>query len=115
VPQRGRGLAIAKRSSDGLEPDNGSSEDFVSLAHRLTVISRSLALIALRLAPSKPTSDMQRMLLLESLGLHRAEIAELLNTTAATVRAGISEVRRQSKTRTRSKSTAKKTGRRRGR
>jgi DNA-directed RNA polymerase specialized sigma24 family protein len=68
--------------------------DLTALQGPLTTIARSFALIALRMAPSRPSTMQQRALILHGLGLTDAEIAAMLSSTAGSIKVLINRVGR---------------------
>jgi CRP-like cAMP-binding protein len=59
----------------------------------LRTVARSLGVVAVRMAPSRPRSDSDRMSFLKGLGFDRNDIAGILGTTPETVSSRLSEKR----------------------
>lgn len=70
--------------------------DFAPLLRDISVIARSFAVIAMRLAPEKLQTDAERATFLNGLGLDRKEIASLLGTTPGTISVRLSEAKKNS-------------------
>ena len=80
------------------EAEENSGEAPVSLAplfDRLSTISRSLGVLALRLSPTRPKNDKQRIHFLKGLGFDRNEIAGILGASPETVSVRLSERKRK--------------------
>jgi len=107
-------MAAKKRTGSRAPGDAAEGADEqLSLTAPLTVVARSLAMIALRLAPSRPTNDAERIRFLGRLGLDRHAIAKLMRTTKETVSSRLAEdkpVRRTSKAKLTSRRTPKRRG-----
>jgi DNA-directed RNA polymerase specialized sigma24 family protein len=100
-----------------LAPEDTSDAvvDLSSINTALTQISRSLAVLALRLSPHRPKTDTEQIYYLHGLGFERHEISAILGTTPGTVSVRLSEKKSQAKRRSgqrvknRSKATRKTT------
>ena len=80
------------------ETAENSGEAAVSLApllDRLSTISRSLGVLALRLSPTRLKNDEQRIYFLQGLGFDRNEIAGILGKSPETVSVRLSERKRK--------------------
>ena len=80
------------------ETEENSGEAPVSLAplfDRLSTISRSLGVLALRISPKHPKNNTQRIRYLQGLGFDRNEIAGILGSTPGTVSVRLSERKRK--------------------
>lgn len=95
MKRRTKSTANAEEKQVDLEP----------LLRRLEVISRSLGILALRMAPTRHKTDTDRIHFLQGMGFDRNEIAAMLGTTPGTVSVRLSEKtsKRKSTKRRRSK------------
>jgi len=69
--------------------------DQTALAVPLQIMSKSFAVIALRLAPVRPKTVGDRAVFLDALGLSQAEIAGILGSTPRSVGELLSRARRE--------------------
>jgi hypothetical protein len=74
----------------GNKVDSTASEEAA-----FTVISRSLAFLCLHVAELRGKEVVPQAMLLESLGLSRADAARMLNTTAESIRVGLHKARKK--------------------
>lgn len=79
--------------------DNGSQIDLSEISSHLASISKSLAIMALRLSPTKFDTLADRAKFLQALGLETSEIAVVLNTTRNTISVRLSEGKKKGKKR----------------
>ncbi len=77
-----------EKTDESQSPEN--SADLHDLPKRLTTISRSLGLIALRVSPVRREKQVQQIHFLNSMGFDRHDIAAMLATTANTVSVALS-------------------------
>lgn len=92
MPERNRQLANK----------NQNPLDFSEISPHLASISKSFAVIAMRLSPTKPTSVAERAKFLRGLGFETGDIAKILGTTPGTVSVKLSESKNSGKRRKRS-------------
>ncbi len=76
--------------------------DLSEISSHLASISKSFAVIAMRLSPTKPASVAERAKFLSGLGLETRDIAKILGTTPGTVSVKLSEAKNSGKRRKRS-------------
>jgi len=64
--------------------------DSRAILEKLTLISKSLGILALRFAPKRHKSNKERIHFLDALGFDRNEISAILSTTPGTVSVSLS-------------------------
>ena len=74
-----------------------TQEQLENITKQLTVISRCLGVLALRMAASRPKTDTERILFLNALGFDRREVAGMLDIAPQTVSSRLSERRSRRK------------------
>ncbi len=86
-----RRVARRRRARSATQTAEASTPNIGPLLEKLTVISRSLGALALRLAPTRLSTDKKRIHFLQAIGFDRHEIAGILGTTPGTVSVRLSE------------------------
>lgn len=84
------------------ENETQNQSDLSEISSHLASISKSFAVIAMRLSPTKPSSAAERAKFLSGLGLETGDIAKILGTTPGTVSVRLSEAKNSGKRRKRS-------------
>lgn len=94
LPHHQGAKEMAKPKTKKMEVSEVSPGERDQLVQRLTLISRSLGLIALRFAPEKPTTDKERIFLLKAMGFETSDIVAILDIPVQTVYNRLSEERK---------------------
>jgi hypothetical protein len=84
---------LKRRTASAPKEREAPDVDLSEVTGILRVVSRSLGVFALRMAPSRPRNDTDRIKFLVGLGFDRNAIAGILNINPRTVSVRLSEIR----------------------
>ncbi|MFA5803906.1 MAG: hypothetical protein WC879_04635 [Melioribacteraceae bacterium] len=86
-----------KGNKNNVESNQDNQNDFNKLIDVMSIISRTLGVLAVRLTHTRPKTEGERVLFLDSLGFDRNEIAAILSGDPKTISVHLSQQKKSKK------------------